>query len=313
MVPEPPRSPVLRPAAGVAALCLLLALLFACRAWLLRTSDETLYEVQDDYAALALGHGVNLDHWKEMFPGPRTLGYFQINHPGHPAPGGERASLPALAHEPGATAQERARRTLANPARFLEADRVAVLVLFMASSLCTLRRDVEGGRHSCDHPRSAWLLSPTPRPGRTSSSWSGTRPSRFPSSWLSGSPCGWPSTLPLRPWAFLLVGGVAGVAYLNKMNYVAWLLASALGLVWFVSRVGVAPSGRRWRRWRPSSSAWWSRWWDWALRSSARMASGGCLLEHGRVFLNTGHYGEGDPGVVDLGVAWANVQSGAGP
>jgi hypothetical protein len=308
MVPEPVRLPRLNVRAGTAAILLATLALLAWATWRSRDTGQTLHELKDDYAALALGHGINLDYWVEEFPGPRSVGYFQTTHPGIPLQV-VSGLLYQVAREPGGTAAERAVATLLRPQRFLEANRIAVLVLLLATCTAVIAATWRGhGLMAFLVPLAVFAYSPA---------WPylfdlvGNETFALPlflALWLAMRKALDPG---VGRWPFFLVGALGGLGYLNKMNYVVWLLASGLGIAWFVVRTN-APL--------QSKVAAMESYLLGAFVSVVGLGTvflgpdgfGRVLAEHVKVVANTGHFGLGDPGVVNWNLAWSNLQDVAG-
>jgi hypothetical protein len=288
-----------RAAAALAAALLLL--LAGYKGWLLRTQRHGFHEDPDDYAGLSLGHAINVDAWPETFPS-RKVGYFQLTHPGLPLQAASWLAYRAARPE-GPDAESRALSTLRDPARFWLADRVAAGVLFAAALLAALA--------------AAWRVA-------------GPLAFLVPLALLAFAPA-WPYALeqlgiesfalpiflalwlavrravasPPRAAAWLVVGALGGLAYLNKLNYVAWLVAAGLASLG-QARATPGPAARR------------------ALGPAAVVAgAAGSIAAIGTAFLgtdglaamlrthleylvNTGLFGSGEPGVVKASTAWAN-------
>lgn len=278
--------------------------LFTWSTWRSRDTGQTLHQLKDDYAALALGHGINLDFWKERFRQPRSLGYFQTTHPGVPLQV-VSGIVYQVAHEQGEHAAQRAIATVLHPERFLRADRIAVLAILLATLAAVLAATLRTHGHLAFLvPFAMIAFAP---------SWPylfdlvGNESFALPiflALWLAMGKALDPG---LGRWSFFLVGTIGGIGYLNKMNYVAWLVASGLGLAWFVARTD-APV-------RAKVAALEA----YVLGSILSVvglgavflgpeAFGKVLAEHAKVFANTGHYGLGHPGVVKWAVAWSNLR-----
>jgi hypothetical protein len=308
MVPEPPRLPTLSRALTLGAFALLLVLLASHAAWRLRSRDQSLYEVVNDYPVLALGHGINLDFWKEDFPARRVAGYAQTTHPGLPFQVASGLAY-QVAHAPGKNARERALRTLADPGRFWTANRVLAAALFLGSICLAFAATWKGfGALSLIVPLATLAYAPSWTYGLGFLGNETFALLLFLALWLSVRTALGTS---VRPAAYLLVGLVGGACYLNKLNYVAWLAGAALALVYFAVRT-------------PSSTAR-------KLAALAALAAGtaisiagigvaflgrsgfGAMLAlHGQVFWKSGYYGEGDPGVVKASLAWSNLRTFVG-
>jgi hypothetical protein len=224
----------------VVAFAALIALLVAYKAWVMRASDPSLYAEKNDYAALALGNGINFDFWLADSSAPRRVTYFQTTHPGLP--------LQVLAgalyrgfHTPGDTAVQRAIATLADPSSFWRADRLtaaAIFLLALAILFALARREL--GRFALAVPLAVLAYAPgwvyeLEFLGHESFAlplllalWACLRRALRPN-------------LPLLP--YLLAGAVSGLCYLNKLNYVAWTGATTIALAFYALR-----SDARWSR-----------------------------------------------------------------
>lgn len=291
----------LRLAGGLA---LIVAALVGYKVWLSGAAPHSLHDDPEDYAALALGHGINIDFWMERFP-EHSVGYFQTTHPGVFLQLLSGALYQAT-HEPGETAAARAAATIRDPSSFWAADRLAAVVIFLAT-LCAIFAMTwrTHGASSLLVPLAMLAYAPA---------WAyhleqlGEETFALPlffALWLALRRALEPR---LRPTAFFVAGVAAGLPYLNKLNYVAWLVAAGSALAFYALRsqaplaqkakalgafalgagtsiviVGVAILGRDGLRWT--------------------------FQTHLAVLLNTGHFGLGDPGVVKPALALQNLRS----
>jgi hypothetical protein len=291
-----------RTAMAVAAAALLVAALAGWKGWLLRTQAHTLHEDPDDYAALSLGHAINLDFWAETFP-VRQVGYFQFTHPGLPLQGASWLVYRAARPE-GADAAGRALAAVADPSRFWLAERIAVAVLFVLSVLAALALAWgEAGPLAFAVPLALLAFAPGwPYWLEQLGNESFALPI-FLALWLAVRRA---LSAPPSPGPWLVVGAVGGVAYLNKLNYVAWLVAAGVACVHQALRSPDAPS----RSWRAPAALAAGAALSVAVVGGAFLGTAGLwtMLEaHLGYLLHTGVFGSGETGVVKPDTAWANL------
>jgi hypothetical protein len=267
-------------------------------AWLHLTVAHSLpteHVLAPDYTTLAIAHALNIDAWIERIPSGRTVDYFQIIHPGLPLQIVSWLVYRVVYADHGGDYLARFSALTADPDRFLRGSQVACLLLTL-TAVC--------GLWAWSRPLGRWVaLTACVLPF-------GYGPFReFALSRLGNETIALPLGLLAAATARSALGGarfaglhavafgaVCGLAYLNKLNYLAWPVAAAGGfaVARFVPRGG-----------RPG-----------ALRGLGAFAAGfafavvglGLLMlgpgglwamleRHWAFFRHSGLYGEGAPGL----------------
>jgi hypothetical protein len=216
--------------------------------WLYLTMAHSLpieHVLAPDYTTLAIAHALNIDAWLERSPPRRMVEYFQVIHPGLPLQIVSWLVYRVVHADDGGDSRARFAALAAEPDRFLRGSQVACLLLTL-TALC--------GLWTWARPLGRWVaLTACILPFgygdfREFALWRlGNETMAFPLALLAAATAR-PALMGLRFARLHAVafGAACGIAYLNKLNYLAWPLAAACGfaVAWIVAR-GERPAALR--------------------------------------------------------------------
>jgi hypothetical protein len=288
-------------------LSLALAVAFACWSIFLMTNYRIPFWLTgSDYTELSLSHGIGTDLWLQGMQDGR--GGFQFFHPGIPFQFVSWITYRVSAKNEDGGVLERAKQVLKNPEAFWKANRVAAIVVMCASILlaCAALRITF---------RSDWALLAVPSFFLYQGS------PAFYSYFALTNECftlllgTWISLMafqffqnPKQLWWPVLVGVAGGVAYLNKLNYLCWF-ASIFPASFFLLAGKIVSPKRLILLWLLLGTGFLSAllligipWLG--LESFLTM-----LKRHFLVVENTGYYGTGTEGLVDINSFTQNARN----